>query len=148
MDPSVGFVLQKSVADVPWNLFLCIMMQPTWSSTFTPMRDGTCSRLGRHHAMSLRARPKCLIVAWVRSDSGVCTFQGLERSGPRRRGESLVISTLTILLSHWIAMDTPSLSCIADAYRVGCDTSANRDVETTFLYRPDPFCALGCLITL
>ena len=34
------------------------------------------------HAVSLRARPKSLLVAWFRNDLGVRTFQGLGGNGP------------------------------------------------------------------
>ena len=71
--------------------------------------------------MSLRARLGSLVVAWVRKDLGVQLSRDLDATaayGHRWCGGSFVISTHTILLSPWIAMDIPSLSCVADAYQV------------------------------
>ena len=135
-----------------WNLFPYKLMQQFWSWIFSLMKDLLLPHLlgqlnlfqkGRFPCHVLQAKPRSRIDAWVRNNLGVHTFQGLGRNGPS--WNQVVRRIIRDLHAHSLI---ETLDCDGHPKLVlnrrclpGCghDTSATRDIETAFLYRPDVF---------
>ena len=102
------------------------------------------------HAMSAYVPPSCL-GHWVRTDLGVRTFQGLGRNAPLR--DQVVRRLTRDAHTHQILESLPcDIHLQVPLHRrclPGCgpQTSATRDIQTTFVYRLRPSLPILCATT-
>ena len=98
------------------------------------------------HAMRAYVPPSCL-GHWIRTDLGVRTFQGLGKNAPLR--EQVVRRLTRDAHTHQILESLPcELHLQVPLHRrclPGCgpQSSATRDIQTTFVYRLWPSCAIS-----